>query len=245
MDTPSAEAASPMLTNLSILERYRYDRCNLICSSPTSGDHVLECQNWVQQALIPYLRRPELAEKSHWLNFIGGTKAMTLALISGYSWHGLDYKSSQRAELQVVTPKTQAAMHQGWLAEPNIPLRDASPLDVVRLHSEITQNSIPAPYQNQPQAETLAQAFWDALGIQDPALAGLFKGFSKIWAEGRGNPNWKCSQLNLSWLEFLGQAEPSQTQRRSGFVADGWNNWFLCGYNRLEYPRRQWFPGYK
>lgn len=171
---------------------------------PLSGDDVQECQQWVQAVLVPYLQQPKFQSLQPVLNATGGTKAMSLALSTGYPWVLIDYKPSAQAQLQVLKPLFQGQGLVSFLAEPSLPLQEANPLEIAHLYADNPRQDPTNPLTETPLSAALAQELWEALSQRNQALLRLFQGFEAIWSKGRNNPAYDQKQLSLTGTEFWG-----------------------------------------
>lgn len=176
-----------------------------------SGDDVFECQQWVQKALHPYLKRLELSGFECGLNFTGGTKAMSLALTTGYPWSFMDYKSSSRAELQVLKPFFEEEKLLRIEADINSirKLEEATPMDAACLYAESFSAKVINPLADCSNTSSIAlgSEIWEALSTRSPALIALFEGFENIWSKNRSHPEYRKEQLTLSWQQLLNSEE--------------------------------------
>jgi len=197
---------------------------------PLGGADAVECQAWVQGVLQPYLARAEFEGKSRYLNFTGGTKAMSLALVLGIDWRALDYKADGRPQLQVV------ALHGGdngklsLSAEPPLAIKDVAPLTVAGLHNDHLEHIRPNPLFAHSDSLALAQAIWRAQAEQDPALTGLFDVLEQVWSIGRDAPEFHKERVSVAlpedidkqaldaWLQGLSALQPEVLVRTGAML---------------------------
>lgn len=168
---------------------------------PLGGDDVIEAQQWVGDVLRPYLRRPELGDRPHVLNFTGGTKAMGMALLNGHIWQQLDYKAIGQAELQVLQPLPG----QQFELLTRLRLTSVSPFDVAALHADdVSADPLNPIITRQPEASLiLARAIWQAQADTDPTLQRLFENLERLWVHRRDDLELACNQVRLDWAGFL------------------------------------------
>jgi len=166
------------------------------------GDDVLECQAWVQGVLRPYLSQPELQALPHCLNFTGGTKAMTAALLAAGPWAELDYKAFSQQKLQALKllQANNAAAHE-FSALQTLNLEDAYALDVAALYNPRTRNAPLNPLIQHPASGKLAQDIWDAQDQSDATLISLFNALNRVWSEGRENEQHKKARTTADLLK--------------------------------------------
>jgi len=162
------------------------------------GDDVLECQAWVQEVLLPYLNQPGLQALPRLLNFTGGTKAMTAALLAAGSWAELDYKAISQQKLQVLKllQANNAAAHE-FTALQTMSLADAHALDVAALYNPRTRNAPLNPLIQHPASGKLAQDIWEAQNRADPTLQTLFDALGEVWSAGRDKDEHKKSHTSV------------------------------------------------
>jgi len=168
------------------------------------GDDVLECQVWVRSVLVPYLQRTELAGRPRYLNFTGGTKAMTMALFCAPGWEGMDYKAASRQQLQVVALCAGEAGDGALVTsrEP-LPIADVSPVAVAALHNKYITQDRSNPLFDRPESLGLAQAIWDAQESQDAELIGLFDLLEQVWSAGREVEAYQRERVSLPVADGL------------------------------------------
>lgn len=165
------------------------------------GDDILENQRWVQTVLLAELAGDQLKSLPPILNFTGGTKAMTLALLHCHAWQALDYKAAGKRELQVVRPDTHAPGQ--FVPHAPLPLPEVSAMDVARLYADVQADPLNAIIAEQPTLSLeLAGAIWQAQQDGDVGLRHLFNGLEKIWVEGRNNDFYRQRSLTLGWQDF-------------------------------------------
>ncbi len=165
---------------------------------PLEGEEVISTLDWGINVLGPHLTATRREDLPIVLNFTGGTKAMSLALLHAIEWHELDYKANGRSELQVLQ------FRQGNLKEKaRLPLEDVAPIHIAHLHEDDvheTPNAIVSTPDN--ASENLALRFWRAQADADPNLGHLFATLEKVWVIESDDSRWQRRHITLPWSEF-------------------------------------------
>lgn len=167
-----------------------------------SGDDLLNSQQWVAQTLVPYLNHYK-DDYPCWLNLTGGTKAITLALTLGYAWDRLDYKPISQSQLFGFHFQADNSSADHFSAVDEALLPAVTPQQVARTYNRTIEQNKPNPLRQQHASVPLAEALFEGLDQQDPALMQIFKALSRIWSHQRENKQWKQAQLTLPLNEFL------------------------------------------
>lgn len=166
------------------------------------GDDILENQRWVQAVLLARLADDELKSLPPILNFTGGTKAMTLALLHCHPWQALDYKAAGRRELQVMRPGAPAPGQ--FVPSVRLSLPEVSALNVAKLYADVQADPLNAIIDGQPTLSLeLARAIWQAQQDGDEGLRRLFNCLENIWVEGRSKETYRQRSLTLGWQDFV------------------------------------------
>lgn len=164
------------------------------------GDDVVQCAQWVEEVLLPFLEG--LGPLRRVLNLNGGTKAMAAALLWLGVWSELDYKAQGRQELQVTRPETVDGSRR-LVEVARRPLPDVSPQDVARLHGEPLDGRPNALEVRDPAGTVaLGRALWDGLAAGDEGLLRLFAGLGQVWSTGREDPAFAREVVVLPWSAF-------------------------------------------
>lgn len=197
---------------------------------PLGGADAVECHAWVQGVLQHYLARAELANKPRYLNFTGGTKAMSLALVLGLDWQGLDYKADGLPQVQVVALHPSDNGKLTLSAEPPLAIEDVAPLTVAGPHNDHLEHIRPNPLFNHANSLALAQAIWNAQTEQDPALTVLFDVLEQVWSIGRDDPRFHQDRVSIAlpedldtqaldtWLQRLAALQPEVLVRTGNML---------------------------
>ncbi|WP_345793318.1 hypothetical protein AAG895_17865 [Thauera sp. JM12B12] len=185
------------------------------------GDDVIECQDWAQRVLKPYLLQDDLRDKHRYLNFTGGTKAMILALVSVGDWEILDYKANGRQELQAVSLKADATGTLTLERSDLIKIEDVMPAAVARLHNDHIEPVRLNRLFDNAASLPLAEAIWKAQLQKDPTLAGLFDLLESVWSSGRDYANYRCERVEVPLPTTLDRSELKSWLDRFCKLQDG------------------------
>ncbi len=171
--------------------------------APFDGEMILEVQAWINSTLKPYLQQHTPVENQQVLNFTGGTKALSMALLTTLDCARLHYKGIGQNRIQILERQDSQ-----WVATPE-PLEPvtASPLEVARLYAGNVRITEGLREQSQ-LAAPLARQIWHSLTVQDKGLLQLFNGLELIWSKGRGNPEYQRARLELPLSRFLQTETP-------------------------------------
>jgi hypothetical protein len=166
--------------------------------TPLKGDDVIECQNWITAELVPILHQGAYTQLPHVLNFTGGTKAMTAALLANYAWCELDYKSmtNNRIQVYVAQATKDAAQFFPFTEKESVEIKPVAALDVARLYNEHAQEGRINTLCSHASSPVLAEKIWNAQEGNDLELEGLFTLLEQAWL----NPaNDKVEQVIIPW----------------------------------------------
>ena len=216
---------------------------------PLDGDQVLQNQHWVARVLLPLLQDLQRQPLPLWLNFTGGTKAMTAVLVRQSIWAGMDYIGLGTQHIQVV-----ADTDTGLVQQPGITLPSASALQVAALYSD---SVVPAKENRliagQPALTlSLAEQIWHAQRQQDAALGWLFQALQRLWGD-TDNQALHQTSLTLDWPTLLGKpqldADEQDWMTRFAQLSDQWQytgSTLKLPGNKARGPARafkQWLSG--
>ncbi|KAA0874798.1 PDDEXK family nuclease [Nitrincola tapanii] len=173
---------------------------------PFDGEDILAVQHWVRTTLIPYLAQHISANNQQILNFTGGTKALSLALITNLNCRYLHYKGMGKSRIQVLQQDGQQLLSGSGDIEPVT----ATPLQVAQLYAGDVK--IGTGLRGQEElTSALANDIWRALKEEDAGLLQLFNALDRIWSEGRGTAAFSDSSLAFSLDELLQGQVPEST----------------------------------
>jgi hypothetical protein len=222
-----------------------------------SGDDLLNSQQWVAQTLVPYLNHYKEGYPC-WLNLTGGTKAITLALTLGYPWDRLDYKPISKNHLFGFDFQAGNTPSDRFSAVDTALLPAVTPEHVARIYNRKMQQNQPNPLRQQKASVPLAEALFEGLDQQDPALMQIFNALSRIWSHQRDDKQWKQAQLTLplneflqdssnnhdpdllGWLKRLEQLDPASFCLEDDILTFPGNN---PGHNKAYRHFRNWLSG--
>lgn len=171
--------------------------------APFDGEMILEVQAWINSTLKPYLQQHTPMENQQVLNFTGGTKALSMALLTTLACSRLHYKGIGQNRIQVLEREDNQWLTTSESLEPIT----ATPLEVARLYAGNVRITEGLREQSQ-LAAPLAHRIWHSLTEQDEGLLQLFNGLECIWSQGRGNPEYQRAQLELPLSRFLQTQDP-------------------------------------
>lgn len=192
---------------------------------PLGGDDVIECQTWVRAVLQPYLQSAQFAGKPRHLNFTGGTKAMTVALVLAGGWDALEYKARGRQQLQVVGLQAAESGLALLTERDALAVEDVAPITVAQLHNDHHEHVRPNPLFDRPESLELALALWQAQAQQDAALSGLFDLLEQVWSSERELAQHRQPRIAVAlpaalsveeldrWLARLADLQPKVLRR--------------------------------
>jgi hypothetical protein len=199
--------------------------------TPLKGDDVIECQNWIADALVPLLRSENYAHLRHVLNFTGGTKAMTAAMIANYAWSDLDYKSISNQCIQIYEAHTlndDSYIFPFTEKEP-IEIKPVAALDVARLYNEHAQEGRINALCHHESSADLAKRIWNAQQDNDQELNSLFAALEHAWQipqncrVGSVIVSWSTLPAHLNreklkqWADALSEIAPEVTESAEGY----------------------------
>ena len=177
----------------------RIQRLGATTDCQFNGDDLCENQHWIRQVLLPRLHQLA-AEGAHcWLNFTGGTKTLSTALLFAYHWDLCEYKPHNSPWLlQYQLCAVDGQVHFNEVGRPNLP--SALPLDIARLHNPDCQTRKPNQLEQQSPELTarLANELWHGLTQQDQGLLHLLNMLETLWAEQNPHP-YPVVEFNLDW----------------------------------------------
>lgn len=165
------------------------------------GENILELQKWIAEALQPCIdtiKANSQEDLTLVFNATGGTKAISMGLLTRMPWNEVHYKGIAGDHLQRL-----GLTNNGWVSrgEP-YSLQAAAPLSIARLYADkVEQQSI--GLVGQEQHTELAQQLWQALDEQEVGIEALFGWLDELWSQGRDNPEYKKNQLTLALPETL------------------------------------------
>lgn len=190
----------------------KVERSDEICAQLNAGS-IKASLHWVDHELKPWMQAQSGA--SFWLNFTGGPKSLSMALLELDNWFGLDYKTFESSSSQNVLEFGLRNNKKSRTFQ-TIPLPDAKPFDIARLHNEKVNfyETHTPQFKDHSDAVTHAQLLWDRLSAEDPALLSIFACLNKVWSEGRDNTAYNVKSLQLTWYEFF-QLNEHQTDESS------------------------------
>ena len=177
-------------------------------TSPLQGDNLIENQHWVRTCLRPWLERTDLPGRKY-LNFTGGTKAMSAVLLDAWCWDGFDYTAAGQLDIQELR-RCRLGHGVEFSETGRRTVASAKPLQVARLYAQTAAcyplNRI---VLDQPERTlALAQRIWTAQHDDDAALAEVLQAFDAVW----GTDDHPVRQIEMTWPEFLGRPAPSDEQ---------------------------------
>lgn len=182
-------------------------------SMPLEGDDAIAAQAWLKEVLVPYLKRPALADKPRWLNTTGGTKSMQLALLTTVRWDQLDYTPIKSGRVQAIGLEVTPLAILKDLGRELLP--SASAEEVARLYNASVTFGAPNPLWQRSFTLELAKRIYQGLAEQDVALGDMFAALRRLWIDGKEQESWQQREISLSWSEFLGSdALPDAALRR-------------------------------
>ncbi len=206
----------------------RIQRLGATTDMPFHGDDLCENQHWIHHVLLPVLRQLA-AEGAHcWLNFTGGTKTLSTALLFAYPWDLCEYKPNNShwlLQYHLITDDGQIRFNEiARLALPSAP-----PLDIARLHNpSCQQRSLnPLELKHPALSASLAAEIWQGLEHRDQGLTTLFSLLEMLWdkphKQTRIETDWASLRqtyphLDLTdetvgpWLTRLAQLHPDAIQ---------------------------------
>lgn len=185
---------------------HRPDEC-----ASFDGEEITAVQHWVVTTLYPYLAKSTPINNQKILNFTGGTKALILALITSLNCQHLHYKGMGKSLIQVLNYSSRELQACGVDLEPVT----ATPLQVAKLYASNVK-SAKGFRGYEAITSVLANDVWHALKEKDAGLLQLFSALDRVWSDGRHDPKFSASSLDLSLGEFL-QYEPQESNLRAWF----------------------------
>ncbi|ANG62212.1 hypothetical protein A8C75_06705 [Marinobacterium aestuarii] len=163
-----------------------------------NGEDIAAVLHWVASTLKPYLSKHTPTDNASILNFTGGTKALSMALLTSLDCQQLHYKGIGQNKIQVLQ------LHNNqWQSDraPLLPVT-ASPLQVARLYAGDVRVG-GGLRDSEHLTGPLAAALWEGLEQREPGLLQLFDALERIWSAGRDNPAYKRADLELLFCDFL------------------------------------------
>lgn len=195
----------------------RVHRPDISMGRSFNGQSFVECQQWIEDVLMPYLSR--LPNLPRICNVTGGTKLYTLALaVPNLGWQQLDYKGTEHF-LQVFE------FEEGKLViKDKKALGSALPYAVAKINSwqvvEVPENHLIKlkPELSLTMAKDIWQALSEELSTEGKALRELFGddtyGLEAAWSYGRFTASSKRQPLELSTQTFLGKERFSEAEKK-------------------------------
>lgn len=175
-------------------------------SVPLGGDGIIESLAWIEGVLCPCLQQPALAGRPRYLNLTGGTKAMSLALVSAARWDALDYKAARSPRMEVVELHTDGSGRQRLREREALAVNDAHPDVVAQLYNAHSRRAAHNPLLDRPGAVELAAAIWAAQQSGETGLATLFDLLEKVWSHGRQQAEYRSKRVALALPPAAGRA---------------------------------------
>jgi hypothetical protein len=174
------------------------------------GEDLLELQTWIASTLRPCIdaiRADSSQATGHEplpmvLNATGGTKAMSMVLLTRLPLDEVHYKGMRDKQLQRLRLVNNEWVSRG---QPE-PLNTALPLDVANLYADKVEVQ-PLKLANAGLHSGLAEDIWSALVAKETGIELLFGWLDDIWSKGRANPDYKQDVLTLH-LPVLMQTPP-------------------------------------
>lgn len=163
-----------------------------------AGDGIMESLAWIQNVLRPCLKQPALAGKPRHLNLTGGTKAMSLALVSAARWDAFDYKAARSQSIEAVELQPDASGRPRLRPREVLALTDASPDVVARLYNDHSQPAARNPLLDAIGAVELAATIWDGQQSGAAGLTTLFEQLEIVWSHGRDRPEYRHKRVALT-----------------------------------------------
>lgn len=186
---------------------------------PLGGDDIMESLAWIENVLRPCLEQPVLADKPRYLNLTGGTKAMSLALVSAAHWDALDYKAARTHSMETVELRPDVHGRRRLQHKEHLALNDASPDVVARLYNDHIQPAAENRLLASPHSAGLAAALWQAQDEGEAGLAALFDTLEQVWSRGREQAEYRHRRVAVAlppqadlaaidrWLARFGQLQ--------------------------------------
>ncbi|WP_139029315.1 hypothetical protein [Halomonas sp. GFAJ-1] len=246
-DFEPARVAAERLTNvlhqrLPALLIHRTDQ--LVDSAALPGEHPLDAQQWVDKVLRPLLNASAFADKRCWLNMTGGTKALSLALLTRLTWDGVDYKPAGTNELLhfTLSPCQPEIAHLESPTEASLrtPLLEVAAIDVARLYNtNVTARSTDESPLAADIRTTLAGEIFKALDDNDAALLALFKLLNEVWYANKSDPTFNVAAVTLTDAEItllIGQPLTADIQQWVNAFDALLPGHFMLNTGRLTFP---------
>jgi hypothetical protein len=155
---------------------------------------------------------------------------MLLALITNLKWDKLDYKPIQQQALQCISPQLEQLPNTKALkSSTDIPLNDASPINVARLYATSIHEDKLNPICTKDNSASVAKVIWNWLSNNDPVLMPFYINLNRLWSDQR--TQHKTDQIHMTWNEFNSQStnddKPSKQNNHDLFT-------FLDSLKQLE-----------
>ena len=185
-----------------------------------TGDDALNAQEWMAKKLKPFLDEQGQGRPC-WLNLTGGTKATSIALSTGYSWSGIDYKPSGKSHLSSYHLNLERAPGaEAFTSQGELPLPAVTPQQVARIYNKAFKEKSLNPLRENPSSLPLAERIFTGLEKQDKGLTFLFNALSRIWSQERDKedyPHWQEPSLTLPLEDFFQKDDNSRTETANRF----------------------------
>lgn len=201
-DSMASEAGPKHLQQLleSRLPATQITRLTGTATAPFRGDDLCQNQHWIRQVLLPVLEARTAAGHQCWLNFTGGTKTLSTALLFAFPWQRCEYKANHSPHLlqyRIIAGPEGRPMFEETT---RLPLGSIPPLDIARLHNAACHlRSLNALQTAQPAlSSTLARELYMGLMQQDATLLQLFALLEQLWSKSVPAA-LNQAQLDLPW----------------------------------------------
>ena len=176
---------------------------------PFNSDELCENLAWLNHNLVPRLQELEQQGYQCCLNFTGGTKALSMALLLCYPWYRCEYKPHNKNKLQQYQLDLTSDSQPVSLVS-NIRLADADPLDIARLHNAGCKTKEPNSLEQHSESASLAQKIWDDLSQPEGVLVKLFSLLEEKWTQADSSTSSK--NITLAWQEIHARAPAHAAQ---------------------------------